>query len=110
MQSGCAVTTIEIRDVTTGESLAETEGCQLPEALRRCASAWADRNGFSRLVFWREGPNGSKLWIQFDAVRLNYWIPDHIVFSAQLKSLEEQLDYALGAHHRNAAGFVNFDH
>ncbi|AFZ65764.1 hypothetical protein Deipe_0160 [Deinococcus peraridilitoris DSM 19664] len=68
--------------------------------------AWAERNEFNQIVFWRDG---EKLWVQLDDERLNYWMPEHLLERGQKEDVEMQLDYARGAHHRSAAGYQKFD-
>lgn len=68
--------------------------------------AWAERNGFEEVVFWRDG---EKLWVQLGEDKLNYWMPQPVFASARTEDLEMQLDYARGAQRRSAAGYAKFD-
>ena len=68
--------------------------------------AWAERNGFERVVFRQDG---DKLWLQLGDDELNYWMPRHLLERGAREEIEMQLDYARGAQRRSAAGYQQFD-
>lgn len=70
---------------------------------------WATRNGFERVVFWRDVDDEHKLWVQLGPDRLNYWIHDNTFTEGKHDTVEMQLDYARGAQRRSAAGYDKFD-
>lgn len=68
--------------------------------------AWADRNGFERVVFRQDG---DKLWVQLGDDELHYWMPRQLLERGAREDVEMQLDYARGAQRRSAAGYQKFD-
>ncbi len=68
--------------------------------------AWAERNGFGRVVFRQDG---DKLWVQLGDDELNYWMPKQLLAQGAREDIEMQLDYARGAQRRSAAGYHQFD-
>ncbi|WP_027480673.1 hypothetical protein [Deinococcus pimensis] len=96
--------TVEFRNEQDGSTF-EPSGAEV----RRVKSdivAWAKRNEYDRIVFWRDG---DKLWVQLGDSRLNYWMPEHVFASAGTEEIEMQLDYARGAERRGAVGYGKFD-
>ncbi|WP_034385310.1 hypothetical protein [Deinococcus sp. YIM 77859] len=82
-----------------------------PRAARVLADvqAWADKNGFEHLTFWRDQEDEHKLWVQLGEDRLNYWMHDSTFTEGRSETVEMQLDYARGAQRRSAAGYDKFD-
>ena len=71
--------------------------------------AWATKNGFEHVVFWRDESDAQKLWVQLGDQRLNYWIHESTFTEGQHEQVEAQMDYARGAQRRSVAGFDKFD-
>ena len=82
-----------------------------PKAVRVLAdvSAWAQKNGFEHVVFWRDPEDEHKFWVQLGADKLNYWIHDSTFTDGKHETVEMQMDYARGAQRRSAAGYGQFD-
>lgn len=71
--------------------------------------AWAQRNNFDQVVFWRDAEDEYKLWVQLGEDRLTYWIHDSTFTEGKHETVEMQMDYARGAQRRSAAGYDKFD-
>lgn len=71
--------------------------------------AWAQRNDFETVTFWRDEGDEHKLWVQLGQDRLNYWIHASTFTEGKHETVEMQMDYARGAQRRSAAGFGKFD-
>lgn len=95
---------VEIRNEQDGQSV--TPASAGAERFMADVRAWAERNEFQQVVFWRDG---EKLWVQLGGERLNYWMPGHLLERGTKEDVEMQLDYARGAHRRSAAGYQKFD-
>ena len=71
--------------------------------------AWADKNGYDTVVFWRDRDDAQKFWVQLGDARLNYWVHESTFSEGQHEQVEAQMDYARGAQRRSAAGYEKFD-
>ena len=93
----------------------ERDGAELPPAQSGSERAvkevlsWAEANHFAQVVFWRDGADQGRFWVQLDDQRLNYWVPASTLQDGGHEQIEMQLDYARGAQRRSAAGYDKFD-